>query len=75
MCELGSMTPAELAAARTKAREAVRRGEPGSVSRLGDLMSEPILRTARLAPSWAQRIGYPNDYDRRSTQHHNVSRR
>lgn len=68
MNDLSTLTPAELAAEIEKARDACRRGEPGAAVRLAEVASEPARRSARLAPSWAQRIDYPNDYDRRTRQ-------
>lgn len=53
------MTTEQLEEALTLARVGVVHGRAGAVSALAEVHCERIRRSARIAPAWVERVGWP----------------
>lgn len=53
---LGAMSPAQLSVERERARKGVVGREPGALMRLAEIAAEPARRSARLKPTWEERL-------------------
>jgi hypothetical protein len=59
--DLTTLTPQELAAERETARRDLLRGMSEGLERFADVVSESARRSARMSPTWADRIGHVDD--------------
>jgi len=66
--DLSTLTATELASERETARRDLLRGVSGGLEYFAAVCAEFPQRSARMAPLWADRIGYPSAFDERVPQ-------
>jgi len=62
---LAAMTDSELQAEVERCRRNVAEGDSRAITTLADALTERANRTGHRSPTWAERIGYPSDFDMR----------